>query len=133
VTFPPADADLFSEVRLATEKDVALARRAAFNAMDRAGARTALRTRFVTAVSEIARNTVVHGGGGQMRVFIGGTTVYVLCSDNGPGIADVSRALEDGFTTGTSLGRGLGGARRLVARFDIESSERGTTVRMASH
>ena len=90
-------------------------------------------TRIVTAASEVARNTVVHGGGGTVTFTIvnegsrrGLTLVF---QDEGPGIADVERALTDGFTTGTGLGLGLGGARRLMSDFHIESTPgKGTTV-----
>ncbi|MFI8304650.1 anti-sigma regulatory factor [Streptomyces sp. NPDC085927] len=94
-------------------------------------------TKLVTAASELARNTLVHGGGGQMDVapvtagF--GHGLRLTFSDNGPGIADLDRALSDGFTSGDGLGMGLGGSRRLVHEFEVESAEgSGTTVRVTS-
>lgn len=82
-------------------------------------------TKLVTATSEIARNTVVYGGGGTVtleEVHDGGRTgVRLTFVDQGPGIADVEQALRDGFTTGSGLGLGLGGARRLVDQFTLES------------
>ncbi|GAB2941053.1 anti-sigma regulatory factor [Streptomyces heilongjiangensis] len=90
-------------------------------------------TKLVTAASELARNTLIHGGGGQMEctpVTGGGVQGLRLAfSDEGPGIQDLDRALVDGFTSGEGLGMGLGGARRLVHEFTIDSRPgRGTTV-----
>ena len=90
-------------------------------------------TKMVTAASEIARNTVNHGGGGTVRVeAVTNETrkgVRLVFEDQGPGIKDVDLALRDGYTTGTGLGMGLGGARRLVHEFSIESTPgRGTKV-----
>jgi serine/threonine-protein kinase RsbT len=82
-------------------------------------------TKLVTAASELARNTLVYGGGGQAVVEIVNngrrTGVRAAFVDKGPGIADVDRALSDGYTTGRGLGLGLGGARRLVDEFDIQT------------
>ncbi len=93
-------------------------------------------TKIVTAASELARNTIVHGGGGTMRLqaLNDGSRrgLQLVFEDSGPGIVDVDRALQDGYTTGTGLGLGLGGARRLSNEFQIESSPgRGTRVRIA--
>jgi serine/threonine-protein kinase RsbT len=83
-------------------------------------------TKLVTAASELARNTVVYGGGGSMRLesLLDGARrgLRLTFEDQGPGIPDVERALRDGFTTGNGLGLGLGGARRLVNEFDIVSA-----------
>ena len=82
-------------------------------------------TKVVTAASEVARNTVTYGGGGTARLEIvqdgGRQGLRVVFEDKGPGIVDVEQALQDGFTTGTGLGLGLGGARRLSNDFAIES------------
>jgi serine/threonine-protein kinase RsbT len=83
-------------------------------------------TKIVTAASEIARNTLAHGGGGEM-------TMYVLQSgsrkglklvflDQGPGIADIELAMRDGYSTGGGLGLGLPGSKRLCSEFEIQSS-----------
>ncbi|WP_075217902.1 anti-sigma regulatory factor [Mongoliimonas terrestris] len=83
-------------------------------------------TKIVTAASEIARNTLDYGGGGTARVevieegFRRG--VRVTFEDEGPGIADVTRAMQDGFTTGGGLGLGLSGAKRLSNEFSIQSA-----------
>jgi serine/threonine-protein kinase RsbT len=83
-------------------------------------------TKIVTAASELARNTVIHGGGGEMRVerLNEGpkrTGLRLIFEDQGPGIADIDLALRDGFTTGTGLGLGLNGARKLSHEFAIRS------------
>lgn len=90
-------------------------------------------TKFVTAASELARNTLRYGGGGDVRVDIlaSGTKkgIRLVFTDHGPGIADLDRALQDGFTTGGGLGLGLGGAKRLCDEFEIVSAPgQGTTV-----
>jgi serine/threonine-protein kinase RsbT len=82
-------------------------------------------TKLVTAASELARNTLMYGGGGRAEVatVTNGrrTGVRVTFTDDGPGIADLELALTDGYTTGTGLGLGLSGARRLVDEFEIET------------
>jgi serine/threonine-protein kinase RsbT len=83
-------------------------------------------TKVVTAASELGRNLLVYGGGGEVRLDIvrdgARNGLRVIFEDRGPGIPDVEQALKDGFTTGTGLGLGLGGARRLVNDFDIVSN-----------
>jgi serine/threonine-protein kinase RsbT len=82
-------------------------------------------TKVVTAASELARNTLEHGGGGTARVELltdgGRRGVRLTCEDQGPGIPDLQLALKDGYTSRGGLGLGLGGARRLVNEFAIES------------
>jgi serine/threonine-protein kinase RsbT len=82
-------------------------------------------TKMVTAASELARNTLDHGKGGTMRIEIlgdgGRTGIRLTFLDHGPGIPDIELALKDGYTTGTGLGLGLGGSKRLVNGFDIWS------------
>ena len=93
-------------------------------------------TKIVTAASEIARNTVDYGGGGEMRVEVLRNRqrrgVRLTFSDSGPGIRDIDQAMRDGFTTGNGLGLGLSGAKRLCSEFDIKSAPgSGTTVTIA--
>jgi len=82
-------------------------------------------TKIVTAASELARNTLMHGGGGRVRLeaLNDGSRrgLRVIFEDEGPGIPDVEQALRDGFTTAGGLGLGLGGAKRLSSEFDINS------------
>ena len=91
-------------------------------------------TKLVTAASELARNALVHGGGGMARVEVvtsgtGKPGVRIDFTDDGPGIADVDLALTDGWTSGDGLGLGLSGARRLVDEFELTSKPgRGTSV-----
>jgi serine/threonine-protein kinase RsbT len=83
-------------------------------------------TKVITAASEIARNTLDYGGGGEATIQIveNGLRkgVRLILSDNGPGIPDLARAMTDGFTTGKGLGLGLSGAKRLVNEFEISSN-----------
>jgi serine/threonine-protein kinase RsbT len=90
-------------------------------------------TKLITAASELTRNTLDHGGGGSVRIeSLNNATrlgLRLTFSDNGPGIPDIGQALKDGYTTGGGMGLGLGGAKRLVNDFAIESTPgRGTTV-----
>ena len=82
-------------------------------------------TKIVTAASELARNTVIHGGGGTFRLESlnddARRGLRLIFEDQGPGIVDIEQALKDGFTTGGGLGLGLGGAKRLSNEFDIAS------------
>ena len=89
-------------------------------------------TKVVTAASELARNALVHGGGGLARVeevtsALGKNGIRIGFSDEGPGIADVDLALTDGWTSGDGLGLGLSGARRLVDEFELTSKPGGGT------
>src|SRR3954469_21185916 len=83
-------------------------------------------TKMVTAASEIARNTLEYGGGGTLTIeeLRDGIRVGVrlVFEDRGPGIADLDRAMTDGYTSGTGMGLGLGGTRRLVDQFEITST-----------
>ncbi len=82
-------------------------------------------TKIVTAASELARNLLIYGGGGEvtMEILRDGLRhgLHVRFVDHGPGIADVEQALRDGYTSGHGMGLGLGGARRLVNDFEIKS------------
>jgi serine/threonine-protein kinase RsbT len=91
-------------------------------------------TKIVTAASELARNALVHGGGGTARLEVatsgnGKIGVRIGFTDDGPGIADVDLALTDGWSSGDGLGLGLSGARRLVDEFELTSKPgHGTSV-----
>jgi serine/threonine-protein kinase RsbT len=93
-------------------------------------------TKLVTGASELARNTLEHGGGGRVRVEMlnDGTRqgIRMTFEDEGPGIPDTALALTDGYSTGTGLGLGLSGTRRLMSEFRIQSETgRGTRVQVA--
>jgi serine/threonine-protein kinase RsbT len=90
-------------------------------------------TKLVTAASELARNTLVYGGGGTVEVTRvenrRRSGIRIVFADQGPGIQDLELALTDGYTTGGGLGLGLSGARRLVDEFDIDTAVgRGTSI-----
>lgn len=90
------------------------------------GLRTLDRTKLVTAASELARNTVIYGGGGVMALEVVRDArregLRIVFEDHGPGIADTARALQDGYSTGGGMGIGLPGARRLVNEFELRST-----------
>jgi len=92
-------------------------------------------TKVVTAASELARNTLDYGGGGTADMEVVAAPrrgVRLTFTDQGPGIKDIETALRDGYTTGSGLGLGLGGAKRLSSEFRIESAPgRGTRVTIA--
>jgi len=90
-------------------------------------------TKMITAASELSRNTLIHGGGGRMRwevLQVGLRMGLVLhFEDEGPGIADLKLAMTDGWTSGSGMGLGLPGSKRLVGDFEIDSAPgRGTRV-----
>ena len=110
---------------LRTESDVVLARQAVRRLTGELRFSLVDQTKLVTAASELARNTLTHGGGGCMRAEVheegsrrGLRLVFI---DEGPGIEDVEQALTDGYSSAGGLGMGLGGARRLVNEFEIQS------------
>ena len=114
------------EVPLRQEGDIVAVRQQVRSLAIEAGLNLLDQTKVVTAASELARNTVIYGGGGQASLEIvsdrGRRGVRAVFSDSGPGIPDEVEALRDGFTTGSGLGLGLGGAKRLSNEFSIESA-----------
>jgi serine/threonine-protein kinase RsbT len=122
-------------VPLSSDEDVVRLRQAARTCLVNLGFSLVDQTKIVTAASELARNTVKYGGGGEahlMTVQDGGRKgVSLAFIDHGPGIADIERAMTDGYTSGSGMGLGLGGAKRLSDEFDIQSEPgKGTTVRI---
>lgn len=112
-------------VDIAENEDVVVVRQRAREQSHRAGFSLLETTKLVTAASELARNTLEHGGGGyaEIEVCTDGIRrgVRMRFIDQGPGIPDVEQALRDGYTSGKGLGLGLGGSRRLVNEFEIET------------
>lgn len=111
-------------VPVAAEPDIVIVRRLVRETAAQIGLSLVDQTKVVTAASELARNTLIYGGGGSMQLErLNGPRlgVRLTFTDNGPGIADIQLALRDGFTTGSGLGLGLGGTKRLVNEFEIES------------
>ena len=106
------------------EADVVTVRRRVRESCAKLGFSLVDQTKMVTAASELARNALIHGNGGAMKLMtLNGPRVGLCLSfeDQGPGIPDVQLALRDGFTTGSGLGLGLGGAKRLVHEFEVVS------------
>lgn len=111
-------------VPVVSEADVVSVRQRVREAASRLGFSLVDQTKIVTAASELARNTLIHGGGGAMDlILLNGPRLglRLVFADTGPGIPDIPLALRDGFTTGSGLGLGLGGAKRLVNEFEIDS------------
>ncbi len=130
-----SDRPLETRIPIAREGDVVLARQS--------GRQLALRLGFsesdpmfvATAISEIARNIIVHAGIGEISIQVvernGRVGLEVTAVDRGPGIADIEQAMKEGFSTVNSLGLGLPGARRLMDEFQVESKPgAGTTIVM---
>ena len=119
-------------VPVASEPDVVTVRRRVREIAASLGFTLVDQTKVVTAASELARNTLIHGGGGTLEITtLNGPRVglRLVFEDHGQGIADIQLALRDGFTTGSGLGLGLGGAKRLVSEFDVASQVgKGTKV-----
>lgn len=120
-------------VLLSGEQDVVLARQAVRQLAQELGFSLVEQTKMVTAASELARNTLIYGGGGQMDWEILSQAVRkglrLTFIDQGPGIADVELAMTDGWTSGKGMGLGLSGAKRLVNEFElITEVGRGTRV-----
>ncbi|MHC8320295.1 anti-sigma regulatory factor [Pseudomonas sp. GB2N2] len=115
------------------EQDVVLARQTARKLATECGMRLIDLTKMVTAVSELARNTMVYGGGGDMDWEIldenARTGLRLVFRDEGPGIPDLKLAMTDGWTSGGGLGLGLTGAKRLVEEFELETEPgKGTRI-----
>lgn len=115
------------------EQDVVLARQAARQAAVACRMRLIDQTKLVTAASELARNAVIYGGGGSMEWSVVESGVrrglQLVFSDDGPGIPDVAQALTDGWSSGSGMGLGLSGSKRLVDVFDLDSAPgRGTRI-----
>jgi len=111
-------------VPIRSEPDVVTVRRRVREVSAQLGLSLVDQTKIVTAASELARNTIIYGGGGSMQVqTLNGPRVGLRLTfeDHGPGIPDIDLALRDGFTTGSGLGLGLGGSKRLVNEFEIVS------------
>ena len=123
-------------VPIRTPQDVVLVRQRARTLAAGQGLSLVDQTKVVTAASELARNTLEHGKGGEvlLETVENGTRrgIRLTFEDHGPGIADLTAALRDGFTTGTGMGLGLPGSRRLMNEFSIESTPgQGTRVVVA--
>jgi serine/threonine-protein kinase RsbT len=112
-------------IELRSSEDIVLARQAVRKKAIGLGFGLVDQTKIVTASSELARNTLDHGGGGTVEIAIveNGTRpgIRLVFEDQGPGIPDIERALKDGYTSGNGMGLGLGGSKRLAHEFEISS------------
>jgi serine/threonine-protein kinase RsbT len=121
------------EVRLHSESDIVAARKTVRTVAGQLGFGLTDVTRIVTAASELARNAFLYAGSGVMRWQVlttgSGCGIELTFADNGPGIADIEQALQEGYTTSGGLGLGLPGAKRLMDETDIHSEVgKGTVV-----
>ena len=121
------------ELPIVAGEDVVRVRQACRGRAVEAGLALVDQTKLVTAVSELARNALTHGGGGTCK--IGAVArgdrigIRVEVCDEGPGIPDLDLAMTDGYTTGLGLGLGLSGTRRLVDEFELQTrAGKGTRV-----
>ena len=111
---------------LVTQNDIILARKKVREWSSEVGFTVVDQTKIVTAASELARNTVSYGGGGEMVISVVTndqfkTGIQLVFEDHGPGIADIQLALTDGYTTGGGMGLGLPGSKRLMHEFNLET------------
>jgi len=119
--------------RIAEAEDIVAVRQAVRLKAVEIGLNLVDQTKIVTATSELARNTLIHGGGGSMTLEVVHNGhrrgIRLTFEDHGPGIADIGLAMKDGYTTAGGMGLGLGGAKRLSDEFDIDSTPgQGTRV-----
>lgn len=124
------------EVPLLSEQDIVLARQLVRKMSQEIGLSLIDQTKLVTAASELARNTLIYGGGGKMTAEAVTRDMRrglrLAFRDQGPGIPDLELALRDGWTSGNGLGMGLSGAKRLVNEFDLVTKVgEGTCVTIA--
>ncbi|BBY81320.1 serine/threonine-protein kinase RsbT [Mycolicibacterium pulveris] len=122
-------------VAIGDPDDIVAARQAGHELARKLGFSLTDVTMIATAISEIARNIISYTGRGEIRIGVqirdGRQALVVHAEDNGPGIPDVERAMEDGYSTGRGLGLGLPGARRLMDRVHVESKPgKGTLIEM---
>ncbi|MFR0355762.1 anti-sigma regulatory factor [Streptomyces sediminimaris] len=134
---PATDPATATSLPIGSDADLARLRRQVRRISAELGFGLVQQTKLVTAASELARNTLVHGGGGQARItpLADGPRrgLRLAFADTGPGIGDVEQALTDGYTSGGGLGMGLGGARRLMDEFSVDTVPgKGTVVTVAA-
>jgi serine/threonine-protein kinase RsbT len=114
------------ELPLRNEHDIVLGRQAVRRMTQQQGFSLVDQTKMVTAASELARNTLIYGGGGMLKwvILSDGTKrgLRLTFEDNGPGIANLELAMTDGWSSGSGLGLGLTGTKRLVNEFEIDST-----------
>lgn len=120
-------ADLYPEtIKIETEADIVAARQAGRNMSRELGFGTIMQSRMATSISELARNIFLYAGKGTITISPierdGAIGLQITAVDDGPGIPDIRKALEDGYTTSGALGAGLPGVKRMMDEFDIQST-----------
>lgn len=123
----------YSSVEIYTEWDIVAARQLGRNEAKEIGFGTVDQARITTAISELARNIYLYAGKGRIEISrlcesnLHG--ISIIASDEGPGIADLRKVMEDGYTTSGGLGAGMPGVRRLMDEFNVQSEQgMGTTI-----
>jgi serine/threonine-protein kinase RsbT len=123
---PMATVSSAGELPLRNQNDIVLGRQAVRRLAQEQGFSLVDQTKLVTAASELARNALIYGGGGELKweKLVDGAKrgVRLVFEDHGPGIANIEQAMTDGWTSGNGLGLGLTGARRLVNEFELQST-----------
>lgn len=113
-------------VKIMTEWDIVAARQLGRNVAKELGFGSVDQARITTAISELARNIYLYAGHGEIEIELideyGKLGLKVIATDNGPGIQDIRKVMEDGYTTSGGLGAGLPGVKRLMDEFTIASS-----------
>jgi serine/threonine-protein kinase RsbT len=129
------DVNFKETITIAQSEDISVARLAVKDRCKQLAFSTLAQTKAMTAASELARNTLEHGGGGVFTLESGKHNgrglIRFQFQDNGPGIVDVELALQDGYSSRSGMGLGLGGAKRLMDSFDIRSTPGGGTLVVA--
>lgn len=120
-------AELYPEtIKIETESDIVSARQVGRNLSRQLGFGTIMQSRMATSISELARNIYLYAGKGTITISPiereGAIGLQIAAIDAGPGIPDIRKALEDGYTTSGALGAGLPGVRRMMDEFDIQSA-----------
>lgn len=120
-------AELYTEtIKIETESDIVTARQVGRNMSRQLGFGTIMQSRMATSISELARNIYLYAGKGTITISPiernGAIGLQITAIDAGPGIPDIRKALEDGYTTSGALGAGLPGVRRMMDEFDIQSA-----------
>ncbi|MBI2266281.1 MAG: anti-sigma regulatory factor [Armatimonadetes bacterium] len=122
-----------ARVQIKTDVDIIIARQEGRSLAAKLGFSNTDQTLIATAISELARNIILYAQSGEISVFQAQKEdkpgIVIIARDDGPGISDVSRAMQDGYSTARGLGLGLPGVRRMMDEFEVVSKiSEGTTV-----
>lgn len=117
-------------IRIKTSSDIIAMQQAVADAAGESGLGAAQVLDIVLAATELGRNAIAHAGGGSVEIEATSRGVQLCFRDDGPGIADLEKALQGGHSTIGTLGRGLSGSRRLVDEFALSTGRMGTCIRV---